>query len=716
LKQRFYQFIAITIAIIVCWGVAIAPAQAETVPLTLDILQQRLDNPVLREGSFAIDLEDFSIDLREENPEFRDRFYELLRDRLAKANNSLGLDLSGAIVRGMFDGTKLGLRTPLYGEALSPLFSAEEKAQIDRDRDRLSRLQQLSQSLVFDPKFGNSNLRLTVIRGMLTLDGAQFVDAVNFANTFFLDRVEAKNTLFSGVSNFSETRFSKGANFIGASFTEKANFQSSIFFDEASFDLARFCAEVKFGNVNFQDTASFHQAQFDDLANFSRSRWQENGDFSQTIWDGKAVFNKANFSKTLFLTDTQFNESATFRQAKLREAIDLQRSSISNVIDFSDLVFANSATLNVSGLTFDSEVAQIAGDPGNIGKRISVSSLQGNENLLRKLVRNFRNLEQISDANAIDYLEAKLRSRYLDRRLFGVNLNTASYQELTKLGLTEDGANNVINYRQEHLFGNITELLELDAIDLASYLNIRDRIVASEPISILQRMGLTIRWLGVELLLLASGYGTNFSLALGLGILACAGFALLFWFVDRFCNSISPPQFPSAEITWTIGSFLFFNLIGGAIVWRTSPYPIATIACVLLLVVPLPALLLWQLYRHPPTIQIPDCSYFVEDGRTRELRLTIVRLPTMARFGFFHDLYMPVLVSRRWSWLNYYDLSLNNWFKVGFNDIRLRDRHLPGAVSALVWYQWALGLLYITLLLWTLSRTIPGLNLLLYLK
>ena len=46
--------------------------------------------------------------------------------------------------------------------------------------------------------------------------------------------------------------------------------------------------------------------------------------------------------------------------------------------------------------------------------------------------------------------------------------------------------------------------------------------------------------------------------------------------------------------------------------------------------------------------------------------------------------------------------------------LRLRDRCVPGMISALVWSQWSLGVIYITLLLRTLSRTIPGLNLLLY--
>jgi hypothetical protein len=109
-----------------------------------------------------------------------------------------------------------------------------------------------------------------------------------------------------------------------------------------------------------------------------------------------------------------------------------------------------------------------------------------------------------------------------------------------------------------------------------------------------------------------------------------------------------------------------------------------------------------------------DVSYFVEEGTERQFRLLISRLPIMPRYPFFRERYEPILWYRRWTWLNYFDLSLINFFKFGFNDIRLRDQHLPGLVSALIWYQWGLGLLYIGLLLWTLSRTIPGLNLFIY--
>lgn len=75
------------------------------------------------------------------------------------------------------------------------------------------------------------------------------------------------------------------------------------------------------------------------------------------------------------------------------------------------------------------------------------------------------------------------------------------------------------------------------------------------------------------------------------------------------------------------------------------------------------------------------------------------RLPIMPRFPFFRDRFMPLVWDKHWSWLNYYSLSFNNIFKLRFKDIRLRDQHLPGLISTLVWDQWCLGVLYIVVLL-----------------
>jgi hypothetical protein len=163
-------------------------------------------------------------------------------------------------------------------------------------------------------------------------------------------------------------------------------------------------------------------------------------------------------------------------------------------------------------------------------------------------------------------------------------------------------------------------------------------------------------------------------------------------------------------------SVIVLTIIGVTNIFRSSEQAWITIAYLGLLLFPIPLGLVIRLYRKGRYHDLMESSYLVEDSSMRQLRLLIVRLPVIPEFPFFRDRYIPIHWERRWNWLNYYDFSLNNFIKLGFNDIRLRDIHLPGTITALVWYQWGLGILYIALLLWTLSRTIPGLNLLIYLK
>jgi hypothetical protein len=154
--------------------------------------------------------------------------------------------------------------------------------------------------------------------------------------------------------------------------------------------------------------------------------------------------------------------------------------------------------------------------------------------------------------------------------------------------------------------------------------------------------------------------------------------------------------------------------VGGQLIHRGAINPVLTWVSVVFLLLPIPLVLTALIYLRGRYHNLMTISYFVEDGSQRQFRLMIGRLPIMPRFPFFRERYEPILWGRRWTGLNYFDLSLINFLKFGFNDIRLRDQHLPGLVGSLVWYQWGLGLPYVGLLLWTLSRTIPGLNLFIY--
>jgi hypothetical protein len=194
-------------------------------------------------------------------------------------------------------------------------------------------------------------------------------------------------------------------------------------------------------------------------------------------------------------------------------------------------------------------------------------------------------------------------------------------------------------------------------------------------------------------------------------------FSVLFWVVDRIRRRYPKPILPTiTEAIWVMSFAIGLILLGLIAVFQTADRPWITLGCWSIVTVPIPLVLLGLLYRKGRYHPLLDVSYFTEEGTLRQLRILIGRLPIIPRYELFRERYLPILWDRRWNWLNYFDFSLNNFLRFGFNDLRLRDQHLPSVVTILVWYQWALGTLYIALILWTLSRTIPGLNLLIYFK
>lgn len=700
-----------------------AQIQPERTPLTLELLQERLRTPILREGNLTVDLRQMAIDLRPENATFRDAFYQLLRKELQKTGaKPLGLDLSHSLIQGDFVGSDLGLRTPLYAQAIAPIFTTSEQEQLERLRWVC--LQSLGISLPNSKDCrsllqteSTTSSEINVFRGSLTLVQTRFNGEVQFPNTFFLQSVDAQGATFLKATNWTETRFSRPLSFNNAIFRQLSNFQGSIFFDKANFKQTQFQETADFHNSIFVDNGNFNQATFKQLAKFSNVQWQGNADLSEVRFANQAQFTKANFHQLLLLTEATFEQAVSFREVQFNQLVNLRGTSILNQADFSDTRFAKTAYLSVPGLTFNSNQAKILGNPGEIGRMFWVPTLQGNQNVLRNLGQNFRQQQQVTDANQLEYIKQRLRLMELGHRLVATNINSASLASLIHLGFSTTQAKEIANSRHLKPFYNSSELLTLPGIDLETYMQLSDRLVVAEPLSIGGWLLQACSWLALSVLLLLSGYGTDFWLVFGVGGVAIAYFGLLFWLVDRYRRllpiAIIPTYYETVAILVSFGVLEFFSLLA---IFRNAEQPWLTLGCLLIIIVPLPVTLLIQLYQQGRYHDLMDISYFTEDGTFRQLRLLIGRLPVIPRNQIFRERYMPLLCDRRWNWLNYYDFSLNNLVRLGFNDIRLRDEHLPGIIATLAWYQWSLGVLYITLVLWTLSRTIPGLNLLIYLK
>lgn len=719
LQQLLLSFVLIGGFLLGAWQLSAQPAWAAVAlpdrsTLTLDLLQARLKAPSQTDGIRTIDLRQLTIDLRPENAAFRDQFYRLIQTQIQRSSLPLGLDFSYSVVRGDFKISDLGVITPLYGQA-QPIFSPAEQDQLARDRRRLSQLSQLSRSLLMQSQA--TLPQITVLRGPLTLVQTRFEGFVNFSNTFFLGRVEAAGTTFSQDADWSTTRFSQSADFANAVFQRPVRFRNALFFNRARFNQTQFQSSANFQGSEFQAAANFNQAGFAQPANLTRITWRDTADFSQTRWQDTVMFDRDQFQQALFLGQSVFERPISFRQVQFSQSVNLRGATILDQADFADASFADRAYLNVPNLQFDPRQARILGNPGQIGSRISVPTLRGNETLLRNFVQNFRQLQAVTDANQIQYMTEKLRLRDYQHRLLGTDLNLASSRRLRQVGFAASQIDAILQARTSQRFRDVSDVLKLDRIDFATYVRVRDRLTVGQPTSALSWLLDGSRWVGLSLLLLLARYGTSFWLVIGVGMIAVAHFGGLFWLVDRFRRrqpqSITPNL---SEILWTISGFSLLTLSGLAAIFRTGEFPWATLACLELVILPIPAALLGCIYWQGRYHDLMQVSYLVEDGSMRQLRFLIGRLPNIPAYPGFRERFNPILWDRRWSWLNYFDFSLNNLMRFGFNDIRLRDQSVPGLITALVWYQWSLGILYFALLLWTLSRTIPGLNLLIYFK
>jgi hypothetical protein len=622
-------------------------AAVERIPLTVTDLQERLSAPILKEGIPTIDLSALTIDLRDENREFREQFYPQIQSQLNRAKQPLGLDFSNSLVQGTFIASRLGLPTPLSKVALSPLLSPTEQQLLQQDEQFIS-------------EDGEQVSTVTVFRGPVNLQGTVFMGEVDFSKTFFLQSLEAIEARFSLESNWLESRFARVANFTKATFFGGVDFSQSQFLNSVRFRLTQFKGMVNFHRTHFQADAIFEEAQFDKMTDFTRTQWLKEANFTQVQWRDRALFSKSRFLNLLSFRNSTFEKASAFRSSYFNGNVSFQDVKLLEQVDFSNAIFTPTGYLSVSGLAFDSDKAKISGDRGAIGKAIYLPTLQGNETVLRNLVRNFRSQEQIADANQIEYKTEKLRFQQLKQRIFEISL-----PRIFTLSWFAD----------------------------------------------------LIHFSFLALLLLLSQDGTNFGLVFGTGTIVFAYFGVLFWLVDRFRRLTPKPIVPTRyEMICMVISYSILTLIGIFNVFRAASRPLLTLIAISLILIPIPLTLVFRLYQKGRYHDLIDCSYFLQDGSTRQLRLLITRLPVVPEFPLFRDRYTAIPWDRRWNWLNYYDLSLNNLLKLGFNDWRTRDRELPAIVSVLVWYQWGLGIFYITLLIWTLSRTIPGLNLLIYLK
>ncbi|MHC5827138.1 MAG: pentapeptide repeat-containing protein, partial [Nostoc sp.] len=175
---------------------------------------------------------------------------------------------------GYFVGSDLSLRTPLYAQAIPPIFTTTEQEELERLR--FICLQSLTMSTMgYAYALPNSkdcrsllgtqstpSSEIAVFRGALILVQTRFNGEVKFPNTFFLQSVDAQGATFLQPTYWTETRFGRSVSFASANFRQQSNFQGSIFFEKANFKQTKFQEFADFQGSIFEKTANFNQATF----------------------------------------------------------------------------------------------------------------------------------------------------------------------------------------------------------------------------------------------------------------------------------------------------------------------------------------------------------------------------------------------------------------------------------------------------------------------
>ena len=377
--------------------------------LTLEILEEQIGNSIQKDGHSTIDLRNYIIDLSNPERELTRQFYQQINHIISRNTNPIVIDLSNSIVRGNLSLSQLGISTFVDEGALSSLLNPLEQNKIRQYYPVANDVPQ--------------HTEINVLRGSLYFNGTMFTGEIDGSNSLFLQSFEATAANFQELANFDHSVFSQDVNFSDSIFEQSVNFGKTHFFAKAKFNGSDFKGFADFSNSQFEEVLKFDKSLFEEIGDFSHSVFVQPIKFSRTMFRDRLNFAKAKFLDSLVLVDSTLEGTTILRDIYVKSLVNLQDTHILNKIDLSNAFFALNSRIDVSRLAFDSTEAKITGQPGIIGKLIKVDRLSGNEIVLRNLIRNFRSLEQIADANFIEYQQQRLRERQIGDRLLETQSN-----------------------------------------------------------------------------------------------------------------------------------------------------------------------------------------------------------------------------------------------------------------------------------------------------
>jgi len=131
-------------------------------------------------------------------------------------------------------------------------------------------------------------------------------EITTFNNTTFKN-ANFFETKFIGECKFCDAKFNEYASFWGAHFTEKTDFNYARFFNGTTFIDAKFSKSVYFWMALFVGLSDFSNVQFNGVADFMGAQFDGYVTFYYTMSDEAYLFNNVRFNSELTLIKSRFN-------------------------------------------------------------------------------------------------------------------------------------------------------------------------------------------------------------------------------------------------------------------------------------------------------------------------------------------------------------------------------------------------------------------------
>jgi hypothetical protein len=251
---------------------------------------------------------------------------------------------------------------------------------------------------------------------------AKFISTTEFSEAKFTNYAEFSEAEFGDYADFSGDNFEYDADFSYARFNDTAQFGRAEFNDDIDFYAANFSGDAHFRESQFSSTADFWASQFNGDADFSDAKFGSYADFSDANFNGDTSFQRAVFSNDAFFimakfggyvdfTDSKFDEMAEIRDAKFGSNLILNRTRVYNM-KLSNISLVDKSCIHLTDPDFSKLDVQWAEIKGHLAYDPAA---------YLALIKNFKNLEQVDDADDCYYeyrLESQKRKPFSLSRLF----------------------------------------------------------------------------------------------------------------------------------------------------------------------------------------------------------------------------------------------------------------------------------------------------------